>query len=79
MPGLCGGCTREWSGMAECHCSYCHEHFSTIRNFDKHIDKNGCIDPNILTTLVTQGRASGVVWVEEGEWNPAVLRKGKDK
>lgn len=79
MAGACGGCDREWTGYAECHCTACHEHFSTVRNFDLHQDKyNGCIDQAGISdaALVIQERSSGPVWVGEGEWDPAVLKKG---
>lgn len=32
----CRVCDKEWHGLAECHCSKCHEHFKSIAGFDKH-------------------------------------------
>lgn len=29
-------CGRSWSGFNQCHCSICHNHFSTVKNFDAH-------------------------------------------
>lgn len=33
----CDGCHRSWNGAAECHCSECHHHFSSVSVFDLHI------------------------------------------
>ena len=30
------GCGRKWSGTNQAHCGICHEHFSTVKNFDAH-------------------------------------------
>lgn len=38
-------CGRQWTGLAECHCTMCHRHFSTVSNFDHHRTPNGCLDP----------------------------------
>lgn len=29
-------CGRTWSGINQAHCSICHAHFSTVKNFDAH-------------------------------------------
>jgi len=29
-------CDRKWTGFNQAHCSSCHEHFSTVKNFDLH-------------------------------------------
>lgn len=29
-------CGRSWSGNNQAHCRMCHEHFSTVKNFDAH-------------------------------------------
>ncbi len=38
MPILvsCPSCSREWTGTVQAHCTICHEHFSTVANFDTH-------------------------------------------
>lgn len=54
--GMCR-CGRTWNGLAEAHCAGggsadtgprdgCHEHFSTVSNFDLHRSgRSGCGDP----------------------------------
>ncbi len=29
-------CGRTWTGTTQAHCTVCHEHFSTVKNFDAH-------------------------------------------
>ncbi len=41
----CGGCTNTWGGLAQAHCSVCHELFSGVTAFDKHRSKGKCLDP----------------------------------
>lgn len=36
MQASCGSCPRKWTGVHQAHCSSCHEHFSTVKNFDLH-------------------------------------------
>jgi hypothetical protein len=45
----CPVCERSWSGDRQCHCAVCHEQFSTLSNFDKHMHdarSNYCHDPS---------------------------------
>lgn len=68
----CGGCDRNWTGIAEAHCAACHRHFTTTTAFDKHRqgtdDNRYCADPATLLTsagkprLSAVLRASGEVW-----------------
>ena len=44
----CRTCGRKWTGMKECHCTACHRHFSTVRNFDAHMKRGRCVDPLTL-------------------------------
>jgi hypothetical protein len=39
----CAGCSRIWTGMAECHCPEpdCHRHFTGLSAFDAHFAKDG--------------------------------------
>lgn len=37
-PHTCGRCPARWGGANTSHCSMCHRTFSTVRNFDKHLD-----------------------------------------
>ncbi len=32
----CTKCGRTWTGVTQAHCTVCHEHFSTVKNFDAH-------------------------------------------
>jgi hypothetical protein len=32
----CRGCGRGWTGVHECHCPGCHQHFSSCQAFDRH-------------------------------------------
>jgi hypothetical protein len=69
----CPTCTREWTGLAECHCGACHRHFGSLATFDGHRtgpDFNRvCSDPSTLTKkdgtprFTAADRASGPVWV----------------
>ncbi len=57
----CPRCRREWSGLAQCHCATCHNHFSTVGNFDKHRVTGRChID---TADLKQQYGPYGVTWV----------------
>lgn len=70
MPGLCSTCDREWSSYKECHCVTCHLQFSTLHNFDLHMDRwYGCIDQAGMCDagLVIQQRSDGPVYVGEGD------------
>lgn len=70
----CGGCARRWTGTTSAHCTVCHEHFSTVKNFDLHgVTPRGCPDPATRTRTKTDGtvvpvlkaveRKHGVEWV----------------
>jgi hypothetical protein len=51
MPAVTGACKcgRQWTGLAEAHCPTCHEHFSTVANFDRHRPgKGGCQPPSLM-------------------------------
>jgi hypothetical protein len=69
----CPRCARQWSGLAQCHCTVCHRHFSTVALFDRHRAGHGrttCTDPadhpNIYKPSVNH---LGTTWVGAGE-NP---------
>lgn len=32
----CPRCDAQWGGLSTCHCSVCHEAFTSIHAFDKH-------------------------------------------
>lgn len=72
-PWTCS-CGRKWSGLAQAHCTVCHEHFSTVANFDIHGPRRaGCPHPSTQTrqkqdgTVVPRLKAVegsfGVTWV----------------
>ena len=73
-PGSCG-CGRRWDSPTAAHCSHCHEHFSTVKNFDVHEPnrRRGCKRPGDLTRQRQDGRvvpllkrverSDGPVWV----------------
>lgn len=58
-------CGRQWAGLREAHCSVCHRHFSTPRNFDYHRSSGSCADP--LTVSVSGGHA---MRVKDTVWGP---------
>ncbi len=55
-------CGYRWSGMGECHCSGCHEHFRSLSGFSKHDSVAGCVDPRKIRGLE---HTSEGVWVRE--------------
>ncbi|HET6914880.1 MAG TPA: hypothetical protein VFH56_02205 [Acidimicrobiales bacterium] len=67
-------CGREWTGLAQAHCSICHVHFSTVANFDRHKPSYaGCLDPAEITNRKGEallrpdvGRF-GITWVGASE------------
>lgn len=60
----CGGCTNTWTGLAQCHCSACHNTFGGISNFDRHRYNGECRRPEDI------GLAIGArgVWSEPFSW-----------
>ncbi len=42
------GCGRRWGGLAECHCTVCHQHFNSINSFDAH-GPGPCLDAATAT------------------------------
>lgn len=74
LPHSCGRCARRWSGQAMCHCSACHETFSSVSSFDSHRSRGECLDPSKIKKLARKESASGVVWISAGErWLPDVV------
>lgn len=53
----CGGCDNRWNGLAACHCSGCHETFSSVSGFDRHRRGGECLKPAEIG-LVRDGRGS---------------------
>lgn len=66
-------CGRQWTGLREAHCSVCHRHFSTPRNFDAHRQYASkktrehviCVDP--LTVTLDGGYPMKIV---DTVWGP---------
>lgn len=69
-PHGCGRCPARWGGFKTCHCSACHETFSTARNFDAHQTVNGCRNPEESGLKI----GSRGIWVQEGDFEPEILR-----
>lgn len=71
----CGGCDRRWTGLKECHCATCHEHFSTVTNFDAHRVNGRCVKPAKAKiggrSLKAVERSHGTVWVLDTETEEA--------
>lgn len=67
----CGKCPRQWAGLRECHCTVCHQQFSTVDGFDAHRINGKCIDPPHARVKGDALRAKltvwGVLWVRDGE------------
>lgn len=63
----CRDCGKKWGGRA-CHCTACHETFSTEANFGQHQGAiAGCVDPRTDTRRDGELRfkmAERGVWVE---------------
>ena len=66
-------CGREWAGLNQAHCTVCHEHFSTVNNFDKHRRTGTCQYPGTVTdrngdpVLKPSANRFGVIWIGAGE------------
>lgn len=66
MPTSCH-CGRQWTGLGQAHCTVCHEHFSSVENFDRHGPSyRGCGDPRTLTRVRKDGREVPVLKASEG-------------
>lgn len=78
----CRGCGRKWTGQAECHCTACHESFTSETIFTKHQvsdRKHGfrCLTPKQMSAartpesekpiFTTAERKHGMVWTS---WSP---------
>lgn len=58
------GCGRQWTGTTQAHCTVCHEHFSTVKNFDAHgvaRHPRKCPDPSTRTRTRRDGRVVPVL------------------
>ena len=80
----CGGCENRWGGLAQAHCSQCHQLFSGITSFDRHRRNGKCLDPakikNADGELVLELRTNGVtpVWAfpTDIDYNERFARSG---
>lgn len=74
MPATCR-CGRQWTGLSQAHCPTCHEHFSSVPNFDRHRPgSGGCKHPSEVTKRngepafrASQNRL-GITWVGGDEY-----------
>lgn len=51
-------CGRKWTGTVQAHCTVCHAHFSTVKNFDAHgavAPPRRCPDPSTRTRTRKDG------------------------
>jgi hypothetical protein len=77
-------CGRQWSGLAECHCTVCHCHFSRVTQFDMHRVNDTCVDPLTITDkngepkIKVRDSVWGVLYVGAGD-PPAYWNTGKDE
>lgn len=63
-PHTCGGCTNTWTGLAQAHCSVCHQTFGGVTSFDRHRLDGACRHPSTIgLTVGTRG-----VWSEPFSW-----------
>jgi hypothetical protein len=64
----CKGCDASWTGLKMCHCSACHQTFSTVALFDRHRSFEGqhgsCRDP---ATLIDR-KGNPVMVLTGGVW-----------
>jgi hypothetical protein len=58
----CSGCDKEWSGHRRCHCTGCHENFSSVSAFDKHRKDFACRQPAETGLVLADG-----YWSHPGE------------
>lgn len=66
----CRDCGAEWAGTGPCHCTGCHETFSSESSFTMHqrIDKEGhgtCLDPEEMLTKAGERR---LIRNKRGHW-----------
>ncbi|WP_442407232.1 FDXHR family putative zinc-binding protein [Mycobacterium sp.] len=61
-PYSCNHCGGRWGGLKTCHCTVCHDTFTTVTGFDRHRagsfepDERHCRHPSALG-LVDAGRS----------------------
>lgn len=80
----CSGCDNKWGGLAQAHCSVCHELFSGVTAFDRHRSRGHCLDPrkmkNTDDELIFELRTNGVapVWAfpTDVDYNERFARSG---
>jgi hypothetical protein len=56
-------CVAGWPAGKKCHCTACGETMSCPAHFDKHRDKDSCINPRKLGLT----KNDFGVWVQKGE------------
>ena len=58
-------CGRRWDGLAQAHCMKGHEHFGSVRGFDRHRRAGHCENPEPMTRADYREAAGphGVTWV----------------
>lgn len=72
-----GKCGKQWTGKSRCHCSRCHETFSSLSAFDRHwVGAVGrdCRKPSEVGLLMVPGPLGGI-W----SWPSDGLPFGKEK
>lgn len=67
LPHSCGKCEARWGGFKTCHCSGCHETFSTPGNFDRHRERGVKCKTGQESGLVVHSRGSYNVWLQAAE------------
>ena len=73
---ICKVCDKEWQGLAECHCSGCHEHFRSISGFDKHRIGRRCLTvEEMLAKKMIHNQEKGF-WITESR--PEGLRYDRE-
>lgn len=53
MSYSCRDCKRKWTGQAECHCTGCHESFTSESIFTKHQPSGKCLTPDEMRAART--------------------------
>lgn len=51
---VCRDCSREWTGMKECRCAACHEHFTSESVFSRHQVGGKCLTPDEMLAARTE-------------------------
>ena len=74
----CKGCGKSWTGHSRCHCTACHESFSSVSAFDRHRIDFACRPPGDPGLVLVDGywqwpqrEGAALPWQDAAEAPPA--------